>query len=59
MDLPFPVCQLRVQKLSILVAVFYARPGEGHQDFLTQGLHALGALTSQLKSPFIMVGDFQ
>ena len=56
--LPFPVCQLRVQKLSILVAVFYARPGEQHQDLLTQGLLALGALNSQLRSPFIMVGDF-
>ena len=58
MDLPFVVCQLRVKKLSILVATFYARPGEGHQDRLTQGLHALGTFDLAAPFTFRVVGDF-
>ena len=36
-DLPFVICQLRVRKVTILVAVFYARPGECHKDILSKG----------------------
>ena len=54
----FAATLVRVQKLTILIASMYIKPGENHSDLLAQQLQQIGEVSTFLNMPFIIAADF-
>ena len=57
-DFPFAVSFIRLQKLTIMLGVFYARPGPEHPDAIEEFFSAVGLIPNTQTPQFLLVGDF-